>query len=598
MSRLSIETPGKAETVIAGLYRDIERRISASPPGLCPVDMSLSFLRLCHAQTCGKCVPCRIGLGQLTTLLEQVLDSTATPETIDLIEKTARVIQDTADCAIGYEAARMVLQGVQGFRDDYLSHVESGRCLFGWDHPVPCVALCPAGVDIPGYIALVRAGRYNDAVRLIRKDNPFPTVCGYVCEHPCEAHCRRSMVDDAVNICGIKRFACDHADNTTPPDSAPSTGKRIGIIGGGQLGRMMALSARYMGFRVGVLDPTPNCPTGQVADFQITAEYDDKTAIHDLAVQSDVLTYEFENVDAGAIDEVRGITATPQGTDLLRVTQHRVREKQFINDHGTATAPWRAVNNFDELDAALGDIHYPAVLKTVSGGYDGHGQLVLRSDADLEKIRSRSDRGGGFPPSILEGFVDFAFEASILVSGNGKDFVTFPIVRNEHRNNILHMTIAPAEVSEHVAREAHELAIRLAKGFELAGTLAIELFITKDDQVIVNELAPRPHNSGHYTIEACSMDQFDAHIRGIAGWPLPKPKLLSPAVMVNVLGQHVEPTRALIATHPEWNVHDYGKAEVRHDRKMGHITVLTGDPAKTVADLEATGCWDDLKKKA
>ena len=167
-------------------------------------------------------------------------------------------------------------------------------------------------------------------------------------------------------------------------------GSTIGIIGGGQLGRMMALSARYMGFRVGVLDPTPNCPTGQVADFQITAEYDDRTAIHDLAVQSDVLTYEFENVDAGAIDEVRGITATPQGTDLLRVTQHRVHEKRFINDHGTATAPWRAVNNFDELDAALGDIHYPAVLKTVSGGYDGHGQLVLRSDADLEKIRSRS----------------------------------------------------------------------------------------------------------------------------------------------------------------------------------------------------------------
>ena len=257
MSRLSIETPGKAETVIAGLYRDIERRISASPPGLCPVDMSLSFLRLCHAQTCGKCVPCRIGLGQLTTLLEQVLDSTATPETIDLIEKTARVIQDTADCAIGYEAARMVLQGVQGFRDDYLSHVESGRCLFGWDHPVPCVALCPAGVDIPGYIALVRAGRYDDAVRLIRKDNPFPTVCGYVCEHPCEAHCRRSMVDDAVNICGIKRFACDHADNTTPPDSAPSTGKRIGIIGGGPGGLSAAYFLSLMGHQVVVYDQRP-----------------------------------------------------------------------------------------------------------------------------------------------------------------------------------------------------------------------------------------------------------------------------------------------------------------------------------------------------
>ena len=372
-------------------------------------------------------------------------------------------------------------------------------------------------------------------------------------------------------------------------------GATIGIVGGGQLGRMMALSAKYMGFRIGVLDPTPDCPTAQVADFQITAEYDDKTAIHDLAVKSDVLTYEFENVDADAIDEVRGITAAPQGTDLLRVTQDRVNEKTFINKHGIATAPWRAVNNFEELDAALDEIHYPAVLKTRSGGYDGHGQSVLRSDAELEKIRARGDRGGGFPPSILEGFVDFAFEASILVSGNGRDFVTFPIVRNEHRNNILHMTIAPAAVSGHVAREAHELAVRLARGFELAGTLAIELFVTPDDRVIVNELAPRPHNSGHYTIEACSIDQFDAHIRGIAGWPLPQPKRLSSAVMGNVLGQHVEPTRALIQDHPEWNVHDYGKAEVRHDRKMGHITVLTDDPAATVDALEATGCWRDVK---
>ena len=295
-------------------------------------------------------------------------------------------------------------------------------------------------------------------------------------------------------------------------------------------------------------------------------------------------------MDADAIDQVRALAAAPQGTDLLRVTQDRVNEKRFINDHGTETAPWKAVNSFEELDAALDEIHYPAVLKTRSGGYDGHGQTVLRSEADLEKVRARGDRGGGFPPSILEGFVDFAFEASILVAGNGKDYVTFPIVRNEHRNNILHMTIAPAEVSDEVACEAHELALRLAEGFTLAGILAIELFVTKDGRVVVNELAPRPHNSGHYTIEACSFDQFDAHIRGIAGWPLEQ------AVMVNVLGQHVAPTRALIADHPEWNVHDYCKAEVRHDRKMGHITVLTDDTAETVADLESTGCWNDLKK--
>ena len=373
-------------------------------------------------------------------------------------------------------------------------------------------------------------------------------------------------------------------------------GATIGIIGGGQLGRMMALSARYMGFRIGVLDPTPDCPAAQVADFQVTAEYDDIAAIRELAEKSDVLTYEFENVDADAIDQVRSLAAAPQGTDLLRVTQDRVNEKRFINDHGTPTAPWKAVNSVEELEAALDEIHYPAVLKTRSGGYDGHGQTVLKSEADLEQVRARADHDGSFPPSILEGFVDFAFEASILVAGNGKDNVTFPIVRNEHRNNILHMTIAPAEVDETVAKEAHELALRLAKGFELAGILAIELFITKDNKVIVNELAPRPHNSGHYTIEACSFDQFDAHIRGIAGWPLEQPQLLKPAVMVNVLGQHVAPTRALIADHPEWNVHDYCKAEVRHDRKMGHITVLTDDTAKTVADLEATGCWDDLKK--
>ena len=369
-------------------------------------------------------------------------------------------------------------------------------------------------------------------------------------------------------------------------------GATIGIVGGGQLGRMMALSAKYMGFRVGVLDPTPDCPTAQVGDFQIVADYDDKAAIRELAERSDVLTYEFENVDADALDEVRGETAVPQGTDLLRVTQNRIAEKTFINEHGIETAPWRAVSDRASLEAALEEIGYPAVLKTCEGGYDGHGQIVLREPADLERVWADD----GFPPAILEGFVDFAFEASILVSGDGERYVTFPIVRNVHRNNILHLTIAPAEVPQAVAGRAHELAMTLAAGFRLAGTLAIELFVTAEGRVIVNELAPRPHNSGHYTIEACSMDQFDAHIRGIAGWPLSEPRLLSPAVMANVLGQHVEPTRALVGEHPEWNVHDYGKARVKHDRKMGHITVLTDDTARTVAALEASGCWDDLRE--
>ena len=196
MSRLDIKTPSQSQTIVDELYRGMERRIASSPPGLCPIDMARNFLNLCHAQTCGKCVPCRIGLGQLSDMMERVLDGEATLETIDLIEETAQVIVDTADCAIGIDAARLVLMGVRGFRDDYEEHILRHRCLGSLKNPVPCVALCPAGVDIPGYVALVNEGRYADAVRLIRKDNPFPTACAYICEHPCEARCRRRMPSD------------------------------------------------------------------------------------------------------------------------------------------------------------------------------------------------------------------------------------------------------------------------------------------------------------------------------------------------------------------------------------------------------------------
>ena len=241
LSRLDIMTPSRAQTVIDGLYRDVERRIAASPPGLCPVDLAMNFLNLCHAQTCGKCVPCRVGLGQLSDLMESVLDGKATMETIALIERTARVIVNSADCAIGRDAARLVLDGIQGFRDDYEEHVLRHRCLGGMQNPVPCVALCPAGVDIPGYTVLVKYGRYADAVRLIRQDNPFPSACAYICEHPCEARCRRNMIDDAVNIRGLKRYAVDHAGYVPHPACAEETGKTVAIVGGGPSG----LSAAY-----------------------------------------------------------------------------------------------------------------------------------------------------------------------------------------------------------------------------------------------------------------------------------------------------------------------------------------------------------------
>ena len=257
MSRLSIETPGRAQNVLDGLHRDMDRRIGASAYGLCPVDMSLNYLRLCHAQTCGKCVPCRIGLGQLEVLIEQVLDRTATMETINIIERTAKVIADSAGCAIGYEAAHMVLKGIRGFREDYEEHVQHGRCISVLSYPVPCVSACPAHVDVPGYVALVNEGRYEEAVKLIRKDNPFPSACAYVCEHPCEAHCRRAMVDDAINICGLKRFAVDHAKAEPAKILYEKTGKTVGIIGGGPGGLTAAYYLAQMGHQVTVYEQRP-----------------------------------------------------------------------------------------------------------------------------------------------------------------------------------------------------------------------------------------------------------------------------------------------------------------------------------------------------
>ena len=257
MSRLELRSPNQAQLVVEGLYKDLERRIESSPPGLCPVDMSRAFLEICHAQSCGKCVPCRVGLGQLKNLITDVLDGKATIRTLTEIRETAKSIMESADCAIGYEAANMVYKGVIGFKDDYVEHIMYHRCLSTLKQPVPCVSRCPARVDIPGYIALVREGRYEDAIRLIRKDNPFPTTCGFICEHPCEALCRRNMIDDAVNIRGLKRMAADAAGYVAPPECAESTGKNIAVVGGGPGGLSAAYFLQLMGHQVTVYEMLP-----------------------------------------------------------------------------------------------------------------------------------------------------------------------------------------------------------------------------------------------------------------------------------------------------------------------------------------------------
>lgn len=254
MSRLDVKTPSKVQAIVDQMYRNMERRIAASPPGLCPVDMALNFLSLCQAQTCGKCVPCRIGLAQLNAMLHDVLEGEPDPSILDRIESTARVIIRTADCAIGIDAAELVLMGLEGFKDDYEEHIYRHRCLGSLKNPVPCVALCPAGVDIPGYISLINEGRCEDAVRLIRKDNPLPAACAYICEHPCEARCRRNMVDDPINIRALKRYAVDHAGNVPQPKCAAPTGKRVAVVGGGPGGLSAAYYLALMGHKVTIFE--------------------------------------------------------------------------------------------------------------------------------------------------------------------------------------------------------------------------------------------------------------------------------------------------------------------------------------------------------
>ena len=254
MSRLTILTKDKAQVTMESLYQDLERRIVASPPGLCPVDLTRSFIKMCLAQSCGKCVPCRVGLRQLARLFDNVLDGEANEETVENIKLTAEGIYYSADCAIGYEAAKLALKSVDGCIDDFESHIDNGFCSCNSNQPVACVKSCPAGVDIPGYIALVQQGRYADAVRLIRRDNPMPTTCAYICEHPCENRCKRTIIDAPVNIRGLKKMAVDNSGIVPVPECEAPTGKKVAIIGGGPGGLSAAYYLALMGHNVTIFE--------------------------------------------------------------------------------------------------------------------------------------------------------------------------------------------------------------------------------------------------------------------------------------------------------------------------------------------------------
>lgn len=352
----------------------------------------------------------------------------------------------------------------------------------------------------------------------------------------------------------------------TPTILPPAT---IGIIGGGQLGRMMAIAARQMGYRIAVLEPTPGGPLAQIADIEINAPYDDVAALHQLLDVSDVTTYEFENVSAETINELAHYGNLPQGSRPVYITQHRLREKDAINAAGFATAPYADASNPELLTEAIAKIGYPSILKTLTGGYDGKGQWVLKSEADLPQALDVVAHA----PCVLEGFVKFDKEISVIVTRSitGEVHVFGPI-ENIHHNSILHISSAPAAVSSALARKARKIGRELMEALDFVGTLAIEMFVVGQN-IVINELAPRPHNSGHLTIDGYNVSQFEQHIRAITGLPLVEPELQNPTIMVNLLGQHVD--YALDKwQQPEFGwakMHLYGKDELKRNRKVGHI---------------------------
>ncbi|MFC4559455.1 5-(carboxyamino)imidazole ribonucleotide synthase [Virgibacillus kekensis] len=356
-----------------------------------------------------------------------------------------------------------------------------------------------------------------------------------------------------------------------PKNNVILPGQTIGIIGGGQLGRMMAIAAKYMGYRVAVLDPTPNCPTAQVADEQIIAAYDHMDGIKQLTEISDVVTYEFENVDLGAAAYIENAGKLPQGAYALEVTQNREKEKTVMREAGLPVPRFAIVTNSKECETVLKDFTFPAVIKTCSGGYDGKGQLKLESTEGISAACEFADRNN---TCIIEQWVPFDREISaVFTRAQSGEMAFFPIAENDHKNHILYKTTVPATISETVNQKAINAAKKLAEKMNVVGTFAIEMFV-KEEEIFLNEMAPRPHNSGHYTIEACNISQFQQHIRAICGLDLMPVKLLAPARMVNILGEDLEHALKVMPDLKNGFVHLYGKEGVKPKRKMGHITFI------------------------
>jgi 5-(carboxyamino)imidazole ribonucleotide synthase len=363
-------------------------------------------------------------------------------------------------------------------------------------------------------------------------------------------------------------------------------GHAIGVLGSGQLGRMFAIAARRMGYRVHTLSPDEDTPTGQVADVEINAAYEDLDAVRDFASAVSVVTFEFENVPAATASAAAEYAPVRPSGQILHTTQHRLREKSFLSRAGLPVTPFRHVRSLQELSQAAAELGLPAILKTADFGYDGKGQFQVSSRSDFEPAWQEV----GSREAVLEAFVDFEREISVVAARSaGGNFVHYGAVENRHRNRILDVSIAPARVAKKIAVEAAEITRTVLEKLEVVGVLCVEFFVCKNGHLLINELAPRPHNSGHFTFDANLTSQFEQQLRAVCGLPLGDVRQFTPAAMANLLGDlwnEREPDWLAAVSLPDVKLHLYGKLTPRPGRKMGHLTALAPTPEQAVADVE------------
>lgn len=364
-------------------------------------------------------------------------------------------------------------------------------------------------------------------------------------------------------------------------------GRTVGVMGGGQLGRMFAIAARRMGYRIHTFSPDEDSPTGQLADREVAAPFEDETAVRDFARQVDVLTFEFENIPVQSVEWAAAHCVVRPSGHILHICQNRLREKQFLADAGVPVVPFAAVSSEAELHSAIESIGLPAVLKTAAFGYDGKGQYRIENAEEGASAWSAC----GAQSAVLEAWVPFEKEISVIIARGVDGAISlFPVCENIHSRHILDLTVAPARITRAVADDASALATRIATQLNLVGVLAVEMFLAEDGTLMVNELAPRPHNSGHFSFDACITSQFEQQLRAVCGLPLGSTRLLRPAAMANLLGDlwsAGEPDWRAAAAFPYVKLHLYGKSEAKPGRKMGHLVGLGDDVEESLAMVRA-----------